>query len=291
MKHFIGITENGIGTIKKDAPTEIAGFFTTDQQTCYVIYAVGKKKEKGRLSFAHVNGYEEDSLIREVFDWADETNSDRYILVPETSKYANIIDMLANGKLLISPAMFKPETLDFVKSRKFKIKSYHTCINGGFHEANFSLDRYGNIKEIDSVVLPMNPLQHPLSYFYRMFVNTLTKFFTKKYGFSLDLQYDDDHMTPIKPYPREWTDAIDDSCDIEDNCLCFNKERFDQIISHHPDWFAGCKSITFVVCGWLGAMKERYCLCQDPSNVYDPLFERLPKFRYALKKKMIITMK
>ena len=83
MKHFIGITENGIGTINKDAPPEIAGFFTTDQQTCNVIYAVGKNEEKGKLSFAHINGFADESLIRKVFDWANESNSDRYISVTE----------------------------------------------------------------------------------------------------------------------------------------------------------------------------------------------------------------
>ena len=288
MKHFIGITENGIGTINKDAPPEIAGFFTTDQQTCWVLYAVGRRKEKGRLSFAHVNGDADDSLIREVFDWATEKNSDRYFLITQPMNPEMLA--IANRSLNILTNEFTPETTNFLKSRRFRFKSYHNGVKGGFFEANFSIDRYGNIKEIDPYELPMNPLQHPLSYTYRMLVNSFVKVFKKRYEFKLDLQFDGDHVSPLEPYPKEWTDAINDSCDIEGGIFYFNKEKFDRIRAHHPDWFFGKEESTFIFYGWFNEMSLRYKMCKDPSDAYDPLFERLPKFEYAIKHNLQLSM-
>ena len=125
-KYFIGIPEGVIGTITKETPKEINGFFTTDQETCLIIVAIGRGKDKRRLTLCHANQYNDDTKILELFDWAKPDNSDRFIFTTENippqflSTLNNHLEIV-KGELLKS---FSAPVLQLLLNRKYKFRSY-----------------------------------------------------------------------------------------------------------------------------------------------------------------------
>jgi hypothetical protein len=293
-KYYIGIPEGSIGTITHDTPEDIAGFFTTDQQTCLSIYAYGKGSEKGRLTMCHINGRLDDKIIRELFEWAKPSNSERTILITETvpPPLLEIANNDSEAKRMVLKDRVSGEVANMLINRKYKFFAYHKEVIGGFNEVSFTLDRDGKYTDIDKYNLPTNnPYQHPLDYLNRMIINSILTTFTLNRTAEMDLVFDGKSVIPHKPYPRKWTDAIDDCCDIEDDVFFFNVGRFNAIRAVNSEWFRGSENKTFIISMWLRESATRYRDTPATGTTFDEFLERVPKFRYAIKKGMTISVK
>ena len=131
-----------------------------------------------------------------------------------------------------------------------------------------------------------------MDYLYRILINsTFVKFFSLPHTHQLDFVFDGNNYLPYEPYPKEWTDIINDC--LEDgkleNTVVFNIEKFLSLRGDRA-WFRGRENLLFIIASSLNEIMSRFNNTPSSETSIQELFERIPKLKIALEHQIKIRV-
>ena len=220
--YFIGISEGQYGDITNETPPEVRGFFTTNVQIAFVLVAIGKNKNAGRMTILrYVHDFFNDNQLMDIFNWVDKNNCDFKLFhcLNINERGLNFLKAMSPAITLQLRRLFKNVNVKVIKCTKIKNVS-----STAYYESNIRIDRNGNVMYFKDE-FQQNWKYPNLGLYYAVYFTTfLGKMFLPKGTFGYHQVYDGkNYIKP--PIPKQLQEEPDPS-------ECRVPEAYPGVVSH-----------------------------------------------------------